>query len=98
MGCIRSSITIVCCEVTPCICEFEAFIAQNECSHFLKNSTQVTIAKIILYPPTDLETSIQLWKNWASDSELKTTLVSQSKLSKELEERIEINEWGFKTF
>lgn len=49
------------CEVTPYICEFESFIAQNECSHLKKkSSTQVIIAKIILYPPTELETSTQL--------------------------------------
>lgn len=74
-------------KVTPFICEFESFIAQNECSHLKKKKKK-------LNPSSNSKNNfISSYRagNFNSvreESELTMTrLVSQSKLSKELEER-----------
>lgn len=75
-------------KVTPFICEFESFIAQNECSHLKKkkSSTQVLIAK------SNFISSYRAgnFNSVRGESELtRTRLVSQSKRREELEERRE---------
>lgn len=72
-------------KVTPFICEFESFIAQNECSHLKKKK---------LNPSSNSKNNFISsyeagnFNSVREESELTMTrLVSHSKLSKELEER-----------
>lgn len=88
MGCIRSGIAIVCVRLLLAFVNLSLFLLRMNVVTFLKSSAQVLIAKVISYPPAELETPIQLGRQWASESELTMAgLVSQPKLSKGLEER-----------